>query len=57
MSFDLTPITRTETELGCVVETRRQTNAHGLLIEHVALSCPDPEPTYESEEASSANYQ
>lgn len=50
MSFELTPLERTETELGCVVETRRQTNAQGLLIEHVALSCPDPQPPTDPEE-------
>ena len=43
MSFALTPLERTETDLGCLVETQRQTNAHGLLIEHVVLSCPPTE--------------
>lgn len=43
--FHVDPLERYETDLGCLVETRRQVNAHGLLIEHVVLSCPDPQPT------------
>lgn len=45
MSYALTPLERYETEQGCLVETRRQVNARGVLIEHVALSVPEPQPT------------
>lgn len=49
MSYQLAPLERQLTELGCLVETRRQTNAHGLEIESVVLSVPDHQPTDQEE--------
>lgn len=43
MTFRVEPLERHETHLGCLVETRRHANAHGLEIESVVLSVPDPE--------------
>ena len=49
--FHVTPLERYVTEEGCLVETRRQQNAHGEAFEHVVLSTPDPQPTEELSDA------
>lgn len=42
MTFRVEPLERFETSLGCLVETQRQVNAHGLELECISLSVPDP---------------
>ena len=39
MTYRVHPVRSYETEEGCTVVSQIQENAHGLVIEHVALMC------------------